>query len=261
MKRIFLIGMLAIFLAACGSSTTKDTETNPSGMGGMGMGGGMMDRHHAQIPEEFASLESSVPADDESYERGAAIYATNCASCHGDGGMGDGPAGAALDPAPSPVARTSQMMGDNYLFWRISEGGVPFSSAMPAWKGTLDDQSRWDVINYVRALGAGEVKPGSGMGGAMYDPQAQAAQEAEMMKQAVEQNVITQAEAEIFSTVHAAVEKFRTENPDFAKSISDAAEREAAMLAEVVKAGTITQEQAEAFKGIHDRLGTSGLMP
>src|SRR5687768_15001329 len=32
--------------------------------------------------------------------RGAALYAEHCASCHGATGRGDGPAGAALDPAP-----------------------------------------------------------------------------------------------------------------------------------------------------------------
>ena len=45
-----------------------------------------------------------VTADEVSLERGAELYATNCASCHGDGGMGDGPIGAALDPAPSPLS-------------------------------------------------------------------------------------------------------------------------------------------------------------
>jgi hypothetical protein len=34
------------------------------------------------------------------------------------------------------------MMGDDHLFWRISEGGVPFNTAMPAWKDTLDEQAR-----------------------------------------------------------------------------------------------------------------------
>lgn len=28
----------------------------------------------------------------------------------------------------------------------------PFNSAMPAWKETLDEGERWDVINYIRSL-------------------------------------------------------------------------------------------------------------
>ncbi len=79
--------------------------------------------------------------------------------------MGDGPAASALDPAPAPVAHSSQMLADDYLFWRISEGGTPFGTTMPAWK-MLDEQARWDMINYMRALGAGTVEPASSMGGA-----------------------------------------------------------------------------------------------
>ena len=78
-------------------------------MGGMmGMGNDMMARHMAPIPQEYA--------DEASLVRGKETYTLLCASCHGDGGMGDGPAGAALDPVPAPIAHTSQMMGDDYLF-------------------------------------------------------------------------------------------------------------------------------------------------
>ena len=97
--------------------------------------------------------------------------------------MGDGPAGSALNPAPAAVAHTSQMMADDYLFWRLSEGGIPFDTSMPPWK-VLDEQARWDMVNYMRALGAGTVNPASGMGGETYDPAVQAAQQAEILAQA-----------------------------------------------------------------------------
>ena len=32
--------------------------------------------------------------------KGKVIFTTNCASCHGEGGKGDGPVGAALNPHP-----------------------------------------------------------------------------------------------------------------------------------------------------------------
>jgi mono/diheme cytochrome c family protein len=125
MKKILWIAFLTVFLAACGA---QGNGTSP----GMGMGDdGMMARHHAEIPAEYAGLANPVPADEASLERGARLYATNCASCHGEGGMGDGPAASALDPAPAPVAHSSQMMADDYLFWRLSEGGTPFNTSMP----------------------------------------------------------------------------------------------------------------------------------
>ena len=254
MKKLLLITLSIILLTAC---APKEEPFFP----GMGMGNNMMNRHHAQVPEEYAGQTNPVTADEASFERGAELYTTYCASCHGDGGMGDGPAGAALDPAPSPIAHTSQMMADDYLFWRVSEGGLEFSTSMPPWKDVLDEQSRWDLINYVRALGAGTVQPGMGMGGSAYDPRVQAAHQAEILAQAVDQGVITEAEADIFATVHDAMEQYRIAHPELVNSGEDATEREAAILSALEAEGIVTQAQADAFPDIHDRLGNADLMP
>lgn len=254
MKQTLLLAILALLLVACGA---QGNETRP----GMGMNNdGMMTRHHAEIPAEYAGLKNPIPADKESLERGAALYTTNCASCHGDGGMGDGPVGSALVPAPAPVAHTSQMMADDYLFWRISEGGTPFGTSMPSWK-VLDEQARWDMVNYMRALGAGTVQPADGMGGEAFTPAVQAKRQAEMLKQAVDQGVITQEEADTFKLVHDAVEQYRAEHPEIMNSGKNATEREAAILSALVDENIITQTQADAFQDIHNRLGTSDLMP
>ena len=252
MKKVILLVIPILFLAACAS---QDGGMSP-GMGG----NGMMERHHAEIPTEYAGLTNPIPADKESLERGGELYTVNCASCHGDGGMGDGPAGSALDPAPSPIAHSSQMMADDYLFWRISEGGVPFGTSMPAWT-VFDEQSRWDLVNYMRALGDGTVQPISGMGGTAYDPEIQAAQQAEILAKAVEQDVLTEEEADTFTTVHDAVEQYRIAHPEAMQSGGNATEREAIILAALVEEEIITQAQADAFTDIHDRLGNSGLMP
>ncbi len=254
MKKLLLLVFITLLLTACGA---QGNETSP----GMGMNNdGMMTRHHAEIPAEYAGVKNPIPADEESLERGAVLYTTNCASCHGDGGMGDGPAGSALVPAPAAVAHSSQMMADDYLFWRVSEGGTPFGTSMPAWT-VLDEQARWDMINYMRALGDGTVQPVNGMGGATYDPEIQAAQQAEILAKAVEQDVITKEEAEVFTTVHDAVEQYRLTHPEVVQSGENATEREATILAALVKEKIITQVQTDAFTDIHDRLGNSGLMP
>jgi mono/diheme cytochrome c family protein len=265
------LGIILLFMAACSApvSETQQIVTPEvdtvmgNGMGngrGNGMGGGMMERHHAQIPEEYASLTNPVLADETSIQRGGEIYVTHCASCHGDGGMGDGPAGTVLDPAPAPIARTSTRMSDAYLFWRVSEGKASFETSMPAWKTVLDEQSRWDVINYARALGTGAVKPQGSMGGAAFDPAAEAAQQAAVLAQAVEQGILTQAEADLFNFVHGVVEQYQVTFAEDLKNINPN-EREAAVLAALVEAQTITQGQADHFVDIHDRLGASGLMP
>lgn len=264
---LFFAGLLFL-LAACVSVGADNVETavsnEPSsgflGMGNGGMGGGMMARHHAAIPEEYAGLSNPIPADDTSIERGAEIYIANCASCHGDGGMGDGPAAANLDPAPAAIAHTSQMMGDDYLFWRISEGGAmePFNSTMIAWGGILDKNARWDVINYVQALGSGAVMPAGHVGGEAFDPTVEAQKQADMLADAVEQNILTQAEADTFALVHDGIDEHMTEMGDHAMGNAD--EMMTTILSLLVSDGKITQEQSDMFVDVHDRLDASGLM-
>jgi len=174
--------------------------------------------------------------------------------------MGDGPAGKALDPVVAPIAHTSQMLGDDYLFWRISEGGMmaPFNSAMPAWAATLDEQARWDVINYVQALGSGAVTPRQAMGGEAFDPDAEAAQQAEMLAAAVDQGILTRKEADLFEEVHALIENLMGRG--MGEMSGNMASMQDEMLAELVNEGTVTQEQIDAFNDIHNQLLEAGLM-
>jgi mono/diheme cytochrome c family protein len=74
---------------------------------------------------------------------------TNCVSCHGATGHGDGPAAAAL-PAPKPANWTSQAVQkqtDGEIFWKMSNG----RGAMPPWKH-LPEKERWEIVNYIRTL-------------------------------------------------------------------------------------------------------------
>ena len=265
---LLLIGF-ALLLAACSSAEADNVEpaaaqpvaNNERSKGFMGMGGGMMARHHTTIPAEYAGLTNPIPADDASIERGAEIYTAQCASCHGDGGMGDGPAAAGLDPEPAAIAHTSQMLGDDYLYWRISEGGAmePFNSTMIAWKNALDEDIRWDVINYVQALGSGQVMPRQGMGGAAYDPDAEAERQAEMLAEAVAQGVITEEEAVTFEGAHEMVDGKMMQNRDAGMSGS-MDDMMADVLADLVASGELTQAQADTFSSVHDRLAEAGLM-
>ncbi|MEX0763189.1 MAG: copper resistance protein CopC [Dehalococcoidia bacterium] len=90
------------------------------------------------------------PPTPDSLEQGGAVYATHCASCHGMGGRGDGPAGAELDPPPADLVVHVPLHPDGELFTIIQEG-VP-GTAMPAFEGTLSDDEIWHLINYLRTL-------------------------------------------------------------------------------------------------------------
>ena len=223
--------------------------------------GGMMGRHHAQVPDEYAGLTNPVTADEVSLDRGAEIYTTHCVTCHGDYGNGDGPGGEALDPAPAAIAHTAQMMGDAYLFWRITEGGIPFETGMLPYKDILDEQARWDVINYVRALGREEVHPrGPKTGGQPFDPADEQAQRSTMLAQAVVQGVISQAEADIFDAVHTTMDEFlRTESVS-GMGTGFRADALPQIVSAIVAENLVTQEQADTFMDVHDRLIENGLM-
>lgn len=269
MRFSLIILLAALVLTACGgmadmnmeTAVPDSTTTQSSGMG-MGMGNGMMARHHATIPEAYAGLTNPVAADEESLTRGADIYTTYCVVCHGEDGMGDGVGAANLDPAPAALAHTSRMLGDDYLYWRVSEGGAhdPFNSAMPAWESAFDETARWDVINYVRALssgGMGQMDMGSGMGSGMNAGNMQEEDHTEMLATGVADGVITQAEAEMFETVHAFMDDLMAAGASASGSMG---QNQEAMLSKLVEAGTITQEEMDAFTEVHDRLLEAGLM-
>jgi putative copper export protein/mono/diheme cytochrome c family protein len=75
---------------------------------------------------------------------GQAVYAEHCASCHGADGAGV--AGADLR------SRSMARRHAGEIFWVVGRG-IP-ERGMPAFESRLAESARWDVINFVRALGA-----------------------------------------------------------------------------------------------------------
>lgn len=268
---LMIVALFVLVIRAFQPAFAGVTNQNPvggqgngsMGMGrGMGMGGNstMMTFHRAEIPAEYANLTNPVTTDEVSLARGEATYSLYCTSCHGESGMGDGVAGQALDPMPAPIAQTSQMMSDGYLFWRISEGGAHFATAMPAWEVVFDEQTRWDLINYMRDLGSDLTAGGMGQGnGRAVDPAAEAALHEAMVGTGIAQGLITQAEGDTFLSVHSALDAYMATNgtPTGAGSMMNQQE---AMLTTLVEAGTITQAAADTFLHVRDQLLAAGLM-
>jgi putative copper resistance protein D len=95
----------------------------------------------------------TVPYTVSSIASGAGVYAERCAVCHGRAGGGDGPAAPRLPrpPADLRAPHTGQHTAGD-LFWWVSHG-IP-RGAMPGFASTLTEEQRWDVINFVRLLGA-----------------------------------------------------------------------------------------------------------
>ena len=93
-----------------------------------------------------------LPARTPQLARGAELYAANCASCHGDRGLGDGPAGRGLDPAPANLADADALRDASPIdFYRRITIGVAGTS-MPAFETTLPADDRWAVAVYSTVL-------------------------------------------------------------------------------------------------------------
>lgn len=87
-------------------------------------------------------------------EDGKEIYQKKCASCHGDQGKGDGPAGQKLKPPPEDFAKALKGKDDAYITKATADGGagVGKSKLMPAYKGKLTDAEIAAVVKYSKSL-------------------------------------------------------------------------------------------------------------
>lgn len=104
-------------------------------------------------------LRPSVPYNVISVANGAHFYQEACATCHGVGGYGDGPNGKGFKPRPADLtAKHSADHTAGDLFWWLTHGvkkdGV--LTRMPGFAGSLEEEERWDMINFLRTLSAAE---------------------------------------------------------------------------------------------------------
>lgn len=110
----------------------------------------------------------SVPARAESGDRGAAIYATYCAGCHGDRGDGHGPAADMLIVKPRDFTRgvfkfrstpTGELPTTEDLYRTITNGA--YGTSMPGWP-LLTEVERHAVIEFIKGFYPGWATDGPG---------------------------------------------------------------------------------------------------
>jgi len=135
MKKVICLVLLCGFvLSACGggeNAASSNESTTP-----------------APVPTEYAG--KTNPLGPEGATEGAEVFRANCELCHGPQGHGDGPAGQALDPRPRNLAELQKLVGDDFLFWRISRGKP--GTSMVAWEGILTEEQIWQAVSFIRTL-------------------------------------------------------------------------------------------------------------
>ena len=117
-------------------------------------------------PDSF--LRAPVPYLTLSIAQGRENFETHCVSCHGAGGLGDGALAHSLAKPPANLSEPHTALhtpGD--MYWWFTHGIR--DSPMPGFATVLDQEQRWDLVNFLtvfsqgfqaRALGA-EIAPGS----------------------------------------------------------------------------------------------------
>lgn len=134
MKKYVLVTLLGLLvLSACGGgSASSDTSSQTL----------------AAVPSDYAG--KTNPLDAGAAADGAVVFKNNCSTCHGEKGAGDGIASQSLDPKPANLVDLSKQVGDDYLFWRVSEGKP--GTSMVAWKGILTEEQIWQAVTFIRSL-------------------------------------------------------------------------------------------------------------
>jgi len=106
--------------------------------------------------------DSPIPATAESLAIGQGLFTTNCATCHGNTGTGDGPAAATLAVPPSRLGDHVPFHSARTIFLWIS-GGIPLDAeqkTMPAFGAVLSDEERWHLVNFLKeTFKAGDIQP------------------------------------------------------------------------------------------------------
>jgi mono/diheme cytochrome c family protein len=136
LRALITLALAGLFLAACNFSLASDVTPPPDYV----------------APTAMPTLGALVPAAAPDIQDGATLYAQNCAACHGDKGLGDGPQSMQLPVTVPGVGSAEVASSASPADWFkiVTQGNL--DRFMPPFVGALSDQQRWDVIAYVLTL-------------------------------------------------------------------------------------------------------------
>ena len=100
-------------------------------------------------PESSKKITNPYEGNVIAAQKGRQLFEKLCWTCHGKTGLGDGPAGVALNPKPKNFTLSAvQEQKDGELFWKISNG----KGVMVPYKHSLNEELRWQLVNFIRTL-------------------------------------------------------------------------------------------------------------
>ena len=109
-----------------------------------------LEQRFADILGNEAKLE--LPNQPLDLAQGKATYQQSCASCHGATGLGDGAAGAGMNPPPPAIGTPSHMKGVSpALTYRVISVGIA-GTPMAGFGAALSSAQRWNLVAYINGL-------------------------------------------------------------------------------------------------------------
>jgi mono/diheme cytochrome c family protein len=129
-----IIALITIFLTGC--SLASDITPPPGYVS----------------PTPLPTLGLLYPASAPNIQNGALLFTQNCAACHGDTGLGNGPQSQQLPVTVPALGLADTARSDSLAQWftTVSQGNL--DRFMPPFIGDLSDQDRWDVVAYALTL-------------------------------------------------------------------------------------------------------------
>ena len=173
MNRVLVLTLIALFMGSCirdrqqrewqympdmyRSPALKAQEDNPDSSGFSYMRQPVV----GTVPLDFvpytiepadtlaaAALENPLPLNEEVMAVGKKYFNIYCIVCHGAKGKGDGYIIPKMPPPPPLYSEKVSNWSDGRIFHTITNG----QGNMPSYKSSIDQDTRWAIIHYVRAL-------------------------------------------------------------------------------------------------------------
>ncbi|HEY8660671.1 MAG TPA: c-type cytochrome [Hanamia sp.] len=102
------------------------------------------------VPAKYKTMINAYPATKESIALGKSLYSTNCKSCHGNKGDGDGTKAATIDTKMRSFRSAGFLAQEpGEIFYKVSTG----RKDMPKFEKKIpDDEDRWALVHYIMNL-------------------------------------------------------------------------------------------------------------
>jgi glucose/arabinose dehydrogenase len=105
-----------------------------------------VDRNFHNAPDSAKAMKNPYEGQEAAAQAGKKLYARNCLSCHGRTGKGTGNVASLLE-------EKVQSAPSGEIFWFVTKGSK--DNGMPSW-ASLPQQQRWQIVTYVKSLGAAQ---------------------------------------------------------------------------------------------------------